>query len=176
MKKIIVLSFMALAFIVSSCSENIVDPQATGKMAKSGTNYTNSQIDSESEGVPDPQEGNNGWSETITLENGAIVVFVYNRSGQLTEVTGKTGPFDYELKVGLEYIKYSHARAVAESAVKGDIVEWYFSVGSMSSQESEVPGSYFRFGLVDEKYSDVYINASTGRIIKVNSKDLSATK
>lgn len=170
MKKIIVLSAASLAFILSACSENSVGPVENGSLAKDQA-ITNSESLPTVEVPPTAEaetEDKDGLEFIYTLPNGAQVKYIYSKSGQLAEVIGLTGPYDYSLVIVKEFISYQDARKKALEALKGSGGEVENSVTMWKLENrSDVSRPYFEFDIQAERMYEVRLDAVTGSIIKV---------
>jgi uncharacterized membrane protein YkoI len=166
MKKLVILSALFLALILSACSENSVAPvgntsvdeqfvlQKTKSMVL-GSSYKVNLMDKD---YPKVQ-----WEVIVEMPNGALVKYHYFSDGNIREIEGLTGPFEYELKVGDGYVAYSYARKSALKGVDGKIYNWKFG-----QDESEGRTLQFRFFIEkDGKKFEVRLNGVTGDIIRI---------
>lgn len=171
MKKITVLSAMALAFLLAACSENSVDPVQTGALTKSDIIQITSETVPAAEApffIDAQQEGRDEYEVFVTLKNGALVKYTYSIQGQLKEVEGLKGPFDYELNIEKDLISYANARMIALDAVKGNsesgqeyVTTWKLDKASESSRPQ------YRFEVQYDRMYEVRIDAATGKVIRI---------
>ncbi|RPI65018.1 MAG: hypothetical protein EHM47_19160 [Ignavibacteriales bacterium] len=160
MKNLFVLSGIALSLLLSACSENSTGPSDQDSVYKSS-------VQSKSYASAEAEVYNDDTAEaellerevTITMPNGALVKFHYYL-GEIREVEGLTGPYDYELKIAKGYIDYGDARKIALEAVKGDINYWKFE------KDKSTRMAEFRFIILNRTKNEVRINAATGELIK----------
>jgi uncharacterized membrane protein YkoI len=166
MKKLLAISTILIALLISACSESSnplqsgtqgVDEQFVLKKTKSLAEGISYRADNSS---ADKNQGE--WEVTVTMSNGALVKYSYTVSGELREVKGLTGPFEYELRTGEQYVLYSYARKSALKAVTGEITFWKF-------QKDESDNRFeYRFDITkDNRSYEVRLHAVTGDVIRV---------
>ncbi len=171
MKKITVLSALALAFLLAACSENSVDPVQTGVLSKSEIMQIASETVPASEApvsIEVEQEGRDEYEVFITLKNGALIKYTYTSAGQLKEVEGLRGPFDYELYIEKDFVSYSSARKTSFDAVGGNsepgteyVITWKLDKASDFSRPK------YKFDIQSDRMYEVLLDAASGKVIRI---------
>lgn len=155
--------FLILLFAgtIVSCSEDdeikpLTEEQAKSKVLgmTSGT-VISSDADTTTSGVV-------YFDIDVETTSGAIIEFeIFLETGELKEIEGDNGPFDYEVDPGMGLIKFSVAKAAALSARPGEVQRW-----SLEKDNSSGIWTY-TFEILNGNQEDftVKINATNGTII-----------
>ena len=147
-----------LGFLVISCDDE-TNPSilTTEKASKKATNLVSGTVTSvevDSTGAP-------YWEVKITTDSGGEVEVKFDQAtGNLLEIEGDVGPFDYEVTPGMGLIPFSEARAeLFAEYVDAEIIEWEL--------EQDLEGNWvYEFDIIfNQDEISVKIDAETGNII-----------
>jgi uncharacterized membrane protein YkoI len=160
-QKMFVAIIISLGFVLQACSQSTNEPSTVNE--QSVTQKTNQMVSGTINSVNHISRDNKGYFEVrVTMPGGGIVKFEYlSSSGSLHEIKGLSGPFDYEVTPGSQFISYSAARKTALTAKSGNITEWDFEF-DVSDARWE-----YRFRIQSDKEYKVRINAITGELVRV---------
>lgn len=161
-QKLFVAIIISLGFILQACSQDSIEPemvteqtisQKTSQMV-SGTITSVNHVSRDSRTI---------FEVRVTTIGGGVIKFEYlSASGELLEIKGLSGPFDYELNPGSQFIPYSAARKTALNAKPGTINEWSLEF----DQSNQVWEYRFRIQTADKEWK-VRINAVTGGVLRI---------
>lgn len=102
----------------------------------------------------------NEWEVTVVTDGGAEVEVEFDQAtGQLVEIEGDQGPFDYEINPGQGLISFSQAKDIALNAAAGEIESWEL--------EKDASGNWiYEFTLINDGQTEsVEIDAVTGTVL-----------
>ena len=67
----------------------------------------------------------NEWEVTVVTDGGGEVELEFDQvTGELVEIEGDEGPFDYEVTPGQGLISFSQAKDVAFNEAEGELISW----------------------------------------------------
>gem|GEM_PF-2372906 len=105
------------------------------------------------------------WSIKIIMPNGGLVKFKFVQElGLIIKMKGKSGPFDYEIDPGGDFIPFSAAMALAIETVGGEVHAWGLQLEENNQWE-------YGFQMVNgDKRYEVEIKGFAKEVIDVKEK------
>ncbi len=160
-QKMLIVIILCLGFVLQACSQNTNEPSAVNE--QNVTQKTNQMVNGTVNSVTHISRDSKGYFEVrVTMPGGGIVKFEYlSSTGNLHQIKGLSGPFEYEVLPGSQFIPYSTVRQTALTAKSGSINEWDFEF-DVSDARWE-----YRFRIQSDREYKVRINAITGELIRV---------
>ena len=161
------LSAMVLGFLLfnTSCDNNRngPSPEPPQSVIDQSLDYFDGEVIKKSAEVED---GIEVWEVKIKNDNGAVVKFHFRRSyDSLYEMTGESGPFDYEIVPGNNLINFQAAFTIAKGGVKNDsLTGWRLK---KSSKFKDIWVYEFEFD-INGKGAKVYVDAASGNILQID--------
>lgn len=106
------------------------------------------------------------WEVKVLTPAGALIKFEYfETTGQIREIHGLTGPFEYDLDPGNNFLLYQDVRVIALNAKSGNINSW-----KLEKDESDNRWEYRFFITTDDGNWELRIHAETGQILRIRQK------
>lgn len=144
----------------SSSPSEVDEPTAKAKAAQivpGGTVGEASKID-------DAEE--HRWAVTVKLANGAEVsVEIERATGELMEIAGEKGPFDYDLPAPVSgFMTYAQARTKALATKTGGVEAWEVKT------DTKIYEFYVR-ETATTKLFEIKMDAASGNVASVVEKD-----
>ncbi|MGK7397581.1 MAG: PepSY domain-containing protein [Candidatus Cyclobacteriaceae bacterium M3_2C_046] len=102
----------------------------------------------------------------VQTESGAVVEFYFDESGQMEEIEGENGPFDYDFGAITGLISFAKAKQIALQLTDhaGEIEEWSLDL------RDDPP--YYEFELEgDGKEWEIELNAQNGDVLDIDYPD-----
>ncbi|QQS36458.1 MAG: PepSY domain-containing protein [Ignavibacteriales bacterium] len=160
-QKMLVALIFSLGLFLQACSQNTNEPSAVNE--QSITQKTNLMVNGTVNSVTHISRDSKGYFEVrVTMPGGGVVKFEYlSADGSLHQIKGLSGPFDYEVTPGGQFVTYSSARKTALTVKPGNISEWDFEF-DVSDARWE-----YRFRIQSDREYKVRVNAITGELIRV---------
>lgn len=153
---------LAAGMFISCEEEEEVSPQITEEQAVAKATSMTSAGTVTSKSTSTTTEGDVYYEIDITTSEAAVIEFEYfQATGELKEIEGDNGPFNYEVTPGMGLKTFSQAKAAALAAQSGDVISWSLEKNSSSGNWE------YKFTIIDSNQEDftVRINASTGAVI-----------
>lgn len=114
----------------------------------------------------DTERGLAVWEIKLKMPGGGILeVYFVQELGEILKIEGKSGPFDYEVSPGGDFISLTTAIASAKSFKDGDVVKWELELEENNQWEYEI---HIENG--SERF-EVEVNAFTGELISAKEKE-----
>ena len=108
-------------------------------------------------------EGDDDYEVYIETANGGVVAFEFDDDGDLEEMEGEKGPFDYNFQIdGL--ISFNEAKNAALNEVDGQIKNWDLDL------DDDKPYFEFEIMLNGDEY-EIEIDAVSGEVLDVEVDD-----
>lgn len=156
----------AVSLLVTACKNEVNEPapqmsdnQAVQKsIASVPSNLVSvNRIKSNDDGL---------WEVKVLTSSGALIKFEYfEMTGNIREIHGLTGPFDYNLDPRNGLMLYQDVRVIALNAKSGNITSW-----KLEKDESDNRWEY-RFFISDNDGNwELRIHAQTGQVLRVRQK------
>jgi hypothetical protein len=106
------------------------------------------------------------WEVKVLTSSGALIKFEYfEMTGNIREIHGLTGPFDYNLDPGNGLMLYQDIRVIALNAKSGDITSW-----KLEKDESDNRWEYRFFITADDANWELRISAVDGQVLRIRQK------
>ena len=157
---------ITVSFLLSACKSEINQPQQVMD-DKQAIQKTMNSVQGSLVSVNRIKVNQNGILEVkVITASGALIKFEYFEStGNIREIHGLTGPFDYNLDPGNEFMLYQDVRAIALTAKPGNITSW-----KLEKDESDNRWEYRFFISANDGNWELRINAATGQILRIKQK------
>ena len=108
----------------------------------------------------------NLWEVKVLTPSGALIKFEYFEvTGNIREIHGLTGPFDYNLDPGNGLMLYQDIRVIALNAKSGSITSW-----KLERDESDNRWEYRFFITANDGNWELRIHAQTGQMLRIRQK------
>lgn len=166
-KKVFLLAiFFVIPILIIGCKNEISAP-LTSMSETQAVQKTLLSVQSNLVSVQRIKTNDNGiWEVKVITASGALIKFEYFESnGQIREIHGLTGPFDYNLDPGNGLMLYQDVRAIALNAKAGNITSW-----KLEKDESDNRWEYRFFITASDGKWELRINAETGQILRIRQK------
>ena len=106
------------------------------------------------------------WEVKVVTPFGAMIKFEYfENTGQIREIHGLIGPFDYDLDPGNELLLYQDVRAIALNAKSGNITSW-----KLEKDESNIRWEYRFFITATDSNWELRMSAVDGQVLRMKQK------
>ncbi len=157
---------ITVSFLLSACKSEINQPQPIMD-DKQAVQKTLNSVQGSVVSVFRIKTNDTGvWEVKIMTSSGALIKFEYYEfTGNVREIHGLTGPFDYNLDPGNGLMLYQDVRAIALNAKPGNITSW-----KLEKDESDNRWEYRFFISANDGNWELRINAVTGQILRIKQK------
>ena len=165
-KSFSIAAFIVFAISLSACKNEISQPQPMMDDSRAVQKTLNS-VQSTLVSVNRINTNQYGiWEVKVVTSSGALIKFEYFEStGNIREIHGLTGPFDYTLDPENGLMLYQDVRVIALTAKPGSITSW-----KLEKDESDNRWEYrFFISAIDGNW-ELRINAATGQLLRVKQK------
>lgn len=106
------------------------------------------------------------WEIHLKMPTGGIVEVVFVQdAGKILKIEGQSGPFDYDVTPGGDFINLSDAFKAAMQVKEGEITRWELELEEQDQWEYEI-----HLENAEGRW-EVEIDAFTGEVIKIKRKD-----
>lgn len=158
--------FFAIPIFLIGCKNEVSAP-APSMNESQAVQKTLSSVESNLVSIQRIKTDDNGiWEVKVMTASGALIKFEYFESnGQLREIHGLTGPFDYNLDPGNGLMLYQDVRTIALNAKAGSITSW-----KLEKDESDNRWEYRFFITATDGKWELRIHAETGQILRIRQK------
>lgn len=156
----------AVSLLVTACKNEINEPspQMSNNQA---VQKSLSSVQSNLVSVNRIKSNDDGlWEVKVLTSSGALIKFEYfEMTGNIREIHGLSGPFDYNLDPGNGLMLYQDVRVIALNAKSGNITSW-----KLEKDESDNRWEYRFFIIENDGNWKVRIHASNGQVLRVRQK------
>lgn len=165
-RSILSVPFLALLLVFTACKDEVTAP--TNQMSEQqSVQKSLSSVQSNLVSVTRIKSNDDGlWEVKVLTPSGALIKFEYfEMTGNIREIHGLSGPFDYNLNPGNDLLLYQNVRVIALNAKSGNITSWKFE-----KDESDNRWEYRFFITADDGNWELRIHAQTGQVLRVRQK------
>lgn len=157
---------ITVSFLLSACKSEINQPQEVMD-DKQAIQKTMNSVQGSLVSVNRIKVNQYGIVEVkVITTSGALIKFEYFEfTGNIREIHGLTGPFDYNLDPGNGLMLYQDVRVIALTAKPGSITSW-----KLEKDESDNRWEYRFFISANDGNWELRINAATGKILRIKQK------
>lgn len=162
-RSILLVPFLVSLFVFTACKDEVTAP-ANQMREQQSVQKSLSSVQSSLVSVNRIITNDDGlWEVKVVTSSGAMIKFeYYETTGQMREIHGLTGPFDYDLDPGNELLLYQDVRAIALSAKSGNITSW-----KLEKDESNIRWEYRFFITATDGNWELRVHAQTGQILRI---------
>ncbi len=162
-KSILAVLFIALLLMFNACKDEIATPN-TQMSEQQSVQKSLASVQGSLVSVNRIRLNDDGLFEVkVVTPLGAMIKFEYFEStGQVREIQGLTGPFEYDLDPGNGLMLYQNVRVIVLNAKQGDIISW-----KLQKDESDNKWEYRFFISATDGNWELRINAVNGQISRI---------
>jgi len=165
-RSILLVPFLALLLVFTACKDEVTAP--TSQMSEQqSVQKSLSSVQSNLVSVTRIKSNDDGlWEVKVLTPSGALIKFEYfEMTGNIREIHGLSGPFDYSLNPGNDLLLYQNVRVIALNAKSGNITSW-----KLEKDESDNRWEYRFFITADDGNWELRIRAVDGQVLRIRQK------
>ena len=165
-KGVLLIPFLVSLLAFTACKDEVTAP--TNQMSEQqSVQKSLSSVQSNLVSVTRIKSNDDGlWEVKVLTPSGALIKFEYfEMTGNIREIHGLSGPFDYSLNPGNDLLLYQNVRVIALNAKSGNITSW-----KLEKDESDNRWEYRFFITADDGNWEIRISAVDGQVLRIRQK------
>ena len=165
-KGVLLIPFLVSLLAFTACKDEVTAP-ANQMSKQQSVQKSLSSIQSNLVSVTRIKSNDDGlWEVKVLTPSGALIKFEYfEMTGNIREIQGLTGPFDYNLDPGNSLMLYQDIRVIALNSKSGDITSW-----KLEKDESDNRWEYRFFITANDGNWELRISAVDGQVLRIRQK------